>query len=122
MLCFFRFWGTFSANSNPLFISVVGYPLRCRVVCSSLKRVFLRCLYIHIYNCPLSFFFFSLILQIFSLCMSEFIYIYIYSHTSSTSLELHEPSHIFYNCIIPNTLSLVIIYILHIYIYILKLI
>ena len=30
----------FSANSNPLFISVVGYPLWSRVVCSSLRRVF----------------------------------------------------------------------------------
>ena len=42
--CFFGFLisvcGTFSANSNPLFISVVGYPLWCRVVCSSLRQVF----------------------------------------------------------------------------------
>ena len=26
-------WGMFSVNSNPLFISVVGYPLWCRAVC-----------------------------------------------------------------------------------------
>ena len=41
VLCFFSFrcsfLGTFSANSNPLFISVVGYPLWCRVVFSYLK-------------------------------------------------------------------------------------
>ena len=45
-LCFFGFLnslrGIFSANSNPLFISVVGYPLWCRVACSSLKGVFFR--------------------------------------------------------------------------------
>ena len=43
--CFLGFlnslWGIFSANFNPLFISVVGYPLWCRIVCSSLRHVFL---------------------------------------------------------------------------------
>ena len=34
--------GIFTANSNPLSISVVVYPLWCRVVCSSLRRVFFR--------------------------------------------------------------------------------
>ena len=38
----YSFRGIFSANSNPLFISVIGYPLGLRVVCSSLRRVFLR--------------------------------------------------------------------------------
>ena len=46
LLCFLGFPNAFccifSANSNPLFISVVGYSLWCRVVCSSLRRVFLR--------------------------------------------------------------------------------
>ena len=41
LLCFFEFrnsfCGIFSANSNPLFISVVGYPLWCRVVFSYLR-------------------------------------------------------------------------------------
>ena len=44
LLCFFGLLnslsGIISANSNPLFISVVGYPLWCRVVCSTLRRVF----------------------------------------------------------------------------------
>ena len=35
LLCFFgsrsSFYGTFSANLNHLFFSVVGYPLWCRV-------------------------------------------------------------------------------------------
>ena len=43
-LCFFRFLNSlcsiFSANSNPLFISVVGYPLWFRIV-YSLRQVFL---------------------------------------------------------------------------------
>ena len=45
LLCFFgllnSLCGIFSANSNSLFISVVGYPLWFRIVCSSLRRVFL---------------------------------------------------------------------------------
>ena len=45
LLCFLGFlnspWGIYS-NSNPLFITVVGYPLWCRVVCSSLSCVFLK--------------------------------------------------------------------------------
>ena len=44
MLCFFRFRSSFcgilSADLNPLFISVVGYLLRWRVVCSSSKVSF----------------------------------------------------------------------------------
>ena len=46
LLCFFGFLnphcGVFSANSNPLFNIVVGYPLWCKVLCSSLRRVFLK--------------------------------------------------------------------------------
>ena len=37
-----RFFIYFIFLLNPLFISVVGYPLWFRVVCNSLKRVFLR--------------------------------------------------------------------------------
>ena len=36
----FYLWGIFSANFNPLCISVVGYPLWFRVVCSSLRWYF----------------------------------------------------------------------------------
>ena len=43
LLCFFESLNSlcsiFSANSNSLFISFLGYPLWCRVVCSSLRRV-----------------------------------------------------------------------------------
>ena len=44
LLCFLGFLNSlrsiFSANSKPLFISVVGYPLWCMVVCSSLGVFF----------------------------------------------------------------------------------
>ena len=44
LLCFFgfhnSFCGIFSSNLNSLFITVAGNPLWCRVVCSSLRRVF----------------------------------------------------------------------------------
>ena len=40
------FNGIFSTNLNPIFNSVVGYILCCRVICNSFRQVFLRFLFV----------------------------------------------------------------------------